>query len=377
VFSAPGRIEITGNHTDHQHGSVLTAAVNLEMTAVVTHAEQVKSDTIIRINSEQNGSFEVNLTDLDARENERGTSAALVRGVAAWFVERGYKIGGFECNIKSDIPVGVGLSSSAAFEVLVGNILKGLYSPEVSALEIALAGKYAENVYFGKPCGLMDQAASSFGGLLSVDFCNPQNPVVMGVTADLGGYAFCVVETGGSHEDLTADYTSITDEMKAVSNFFGADVLRDVDSNLFYSSIADLRFLGERAIVRAIHFFEENRRVPRQIESLERGDIKGFLQLVTESGRSSTAYLQNIYSTSDPTQQGLSLALALCEKILGHSGAYRVHGGGFGGTVLAIIPLDMRESFESQMSAVFGDGCCHFMQINPLGGREITCAKSF
>ena len=365
-FSAPGRFEIGGNHTDHQRGRVLAAAVDLQ-----TRCAAVANGTdMIRVTSEGFGHTSIDLSDLAPREDETGTTAALIRGVAAWFVANGHHIGGFDANVSSELPVGMGLSSSAAFEVLIGNAFKCLFQSQVSELEIALAGQFAENVYFGKPCGLMDQAASSFGGLTMMDFFDPQKPVITPVCADFEGFSICVVATGGSHEDLTDDYAAIPAEMKAVAAHFGKHDLRAVDERSFYSSIGELRRLGDRAVLRAMHFFGENERVARQAEALNDVNMPEFLRLVTESGRSSLAFLQNVYSNSVPSRQGLTLALALCERVLGGSGAFRVHGGGFAGTVLAFVPDALRERFISIMSDAFGPGCCLFLNIAQEGGRS-------
>ena len=368
IFSAPGRVEIGGNHTDHQHGRVLAAAIDLEARCAVIP----NGTNTVNIDNEEHGIVIVDLSDLDVRDDEKGKSASLVRGVAAWFAERGYKIGGFNGKVKSNFPVGSGLSSSAAFEVLLGNIYKGLFGADVSPLDIAIAGRFAENVYFGKPCGLMDQAASSFGGLSKIDFFDPQSTIVEPIDADLSGYALCVVATGGDHADLTPDYAAIPQEMKSVANHFGKEFLREVSPDAFYSGISQLRHLSKRAILRAIHFFEDHERVNKQADALERGDIQTFLSLVNESGRSSLAYLQNVFSSSDPHNQELTLALALSEKILTGRGAWRVHGGGFAGTILAFVPDDLKDAYKKQMCAVFGDGSCLFLNVRKEGGMEVV-----
>jgi len=390
-FSAPGRVEIGGNHTDHQHGRVLAAAVGLEITAAVKKS----GSDIVRF-SNKGGLFsgaggtgerfpfsataakksrppvaEIDLRVLDALPGEKGTSAGLIRGVAAWFVKHGYAIGGFDAEISSTVPVGAGLSSSAAFEVLIGNIFKGLYGADISCIELAKAGQFSENVYFGKPCGLMDQAASSFGGLNIIDFEDPDNTVVTPVKAELPGYSLCVVDTGGSHADLTPDYAAIPGEMKAVAAYFNKEYLSELPADEFYASIKRLRHLGDRAIMRAIHFYGENERVLKQAAALERGDTEAFFDLVIESGRSSLAYLQNVFSTTAPQEQGVTLALALSEKILTGKGAWRVHGGGFAGTILAFLPDALKETYNNQMCKVFGKNCCHFLNIRRKGGSEL------
>jgi len=364
-FSAPGRVEICGNHTDHQCGKVLAAAIDLCITAVV----EPNGTDVVRLNSLEQ-TYEIDLTDLSIRFDEKGRSEALVRGVAAWFARNGYRTGGFDAEISSEVPTGAGLSSSAAFEVLIGNIFSSLFGSDVSQTEIAIAGQFAENVYFGKPCGLMDQTISSFGGLCLIDFRRPQEPVVTPVRADFTGYTICVTITGDSHADLTPDYAAITMEMQAAAAHFNRESLRDVTTGEFFASIGKMRRLGDRTISRALHYFGENERVTKIATALENGHIKRFLELVTESGRSSLALLQNIYSVTNPHQQGLTLALALSEQILDGKGAWRVHGGGFAGTIIAFVPDELCEAYSKQMSAVFGEGCCHFLSIREKGGGE-------
>jgi galactokinase len=272
-------------------------------------------------------------------------------------------ISGFDMEVSTNIPVGKGLSSSAAFEVLLGRTMKGLFGLDTSPLDIALAGQFAENTYFGKPCGLMDQAASSFGGCMMIDFNNPRQPVVTPVHAKFPGYSMCLVAADDSHANLTPDYAAIRDEMKAVAAFFGEDALRAVPPERFYPAIRELRRLGDRPVLRAIHFYEDSRRVGEQFDALRAGDTMAFLKLVKESGRSSLACLQNVYSPTDLNQQGLSLALALAGQVLGERGACRVHGGGFAGTILAFVPDEQKETFTDRLSEVFGDGCCYFLSI--------------
>ena len=364
-FSAPGRIEIGGNHTDHQRGMVLTAAIDLETTCTAA----INGTDKIRISSDGFGAFEIDLNDLSVRENEKEKPAALVRGIAAWFKENGYAVSGFDAEVSSNIPIGKGLSSSASFEVLIGNVFTGLFDLETTPLEIALAGKYAENTYFGKPCGFMDQTASSFRGCMMIDFYDPLNPVIKPVKADLEGYSICVVAADDSHADLTADYAAIPADMKKIAAYFGKNDLRDVNPDEFYPAIKELRHIGDRPVLRAIHFFEDNRRVEKQFDTLKARDTKEFLRLVKESGQSSMAYLQNIYSPSDVGRQGLSIALALAEQILADAGAYRVHGGGFAGTILAFVPDSKKEEFAGRMSAVFGEGSCCFLKITERPGK--------
>jgi len=378
-------VEIGGNHTDHQRGRVLAAAINLEMTAIARRnnrnticisgeesPEGPFSSKTSETRTNHTKKFEIDLRSLDVLEQERGTSAALVRGVAAWFSGNGHPIGGFDAQVSSDIPIGAGLSSSAAFEVMIGNVFKGLYGADVSQLDIAIAGQFSENVYFGKPCGLMDQMASAFGGLNMIDFQDPRKPVVTPVNADFPGFSICVVNTGGSHADLTQDFFACTNEMKAVAECFGKEYLREVPEDEFFASIGKLRRLGDRTVLRAIHFFGENERASRQAQALVRGDMKLFLQLVIESGRSSLAYLQNVFSPAYPREQGLTLALALSEKILAGKGAWRVHGGGFAGSILAFVPEVLIAEYGDTMSGIFGEGCCHFLNIRKEGGMEIN-----
>ena len=370
-FSAPGRVEIGGNHTDHQRGRVLAAAIDLEAAAAV----KANGSNIVRMTSAGFGPLEIDLSDLHAHAGEKGKPEALVRGVAAWFRDNGYPVGGFDAEASSAVPVGEGLSSSAAFEVLTGNIFSGLFGAGLSPAEIAMAGQFAENMYFGKPCGLMDQTASSYGGLNLIDFRDFQKPLVTPVDAEITGYDLCVAATGGSHADLTSDYTACAEEMGAVAAYFGKKYLSEVDADEFFSSAGRLRHLGDRAILRAIHFFGENGRVLKQTDALERGDTGAFLELVVESGRSSLAYLQNVYRPSDPGSQGLTLGLALSEKTLGGAGAWRVHGGGFAGSVLAFVPYDLKNEYSFTMSAVFGEGCCRFLSIRDEGGGEVHYSR--
>ena len=367
VFSAPGRVEVCGNHTDHQHGRVLAAAINLEATATAAP----NGTNSVRIRYDGFGADEIDLLDLERKDAQSGTPSSIVRGVAAWFANNGHAIGGFDAEISSEIPIGSGLSSSAAIEVLIANVFKGLFGAEISEIDIARAGQYAENVYSWKPCGLMDQTASSYGGFNVIDFCDPAAPAVKPVFAEFCGYELCVVDTGGSHADLTSDYAACANEMKLVAKHFGKGYLRDVAEDDFYSSLPSLRYLGDRAVLRAIHYFEDDKRVQKQADALNNSDMRTFLDLVIESGRSSLAYLQNVYCPGSPQEQGLTLALAMSEKILLGSGAWRVHGGGFAGTILAFVPDAMRDDYQKQMTCVFGEGSCHFLMINKNGGREL------
>ena len=362
-FSAPGRTEIGGNHTDHQHGCVLAAAVNMETTAEVT----LNGTNIIRVDSEGYPVVEIDLTDLALREEEKNSTAALIRGVAAAFAQRGYKLAGFDAKVKSTVLPGSGLSSSAAFEVLIGRILNGLFADgAVSAIEIAQIGQYAENVYYGKPSGLMDQMASSVGGLVFINFADPKNPIVEKVDYDFAhsGYTLCTIDSGADHADLTDEYASMPVEMKKVAAFLGKEVLNDVDEAEFYAKLPEIRkAAGDRAVLRAIHFFEENRRVQMQVRALHNDNFDAFLNYVNESGRASWMLLQNVIPCGYTEHQDMAITLALCTKLLQGRGAVRIHGGGFAGTALAFVPNDSFEQFKAGVEAVLGEGHCHLLQI--------------
>ena len=371
LFSAPGRTEICGNHTDHQRGAVLAAAVNLETVADVT----LNGSNMIRIFSQGYDPVEIDLTDLTVHPQEANTTSALVRGVAAEFARRGAVLQGFDASVRSTVLPGSGLSSSAAFEVLMGTVINEMfYEGKLSPVEIAQVGQYAENVYFGKPCGLMDQTASSVGNLVFIDFEDPECPRVERIDFDFAGadHALCIIDSGADHADLTDEYAAIPGELKAVCRFFGKDVLREIPEELFYEKLPQLRgTVPDRGILRAIHFYQENKRVYRQVEALKQGDFDTFLQLTKESGRSSWMYLQNITPTGAVAHQDVALALALCDTLLKGRGAYRVHGGGFAGTVQAFVPMDMLEEFKSGMERVLGEGSCHVLQIRPQGGIRV------
>ena len=332
VYSAPGRSEVGGNHTDHQHGMVLATSINLDAIAIVSPTDS----PVVQVVSEGYDMVEVDTGDLEEKYEEEGTTAALIRGAAAALTEKEYKIGGFQAYITSDVLIGAGLSSSAAFEVIIGTIISGLFNNmEIDPVEIAKAGQYAENVYFGKPCGLMDQMASAVGGLIHIDFKDPQVPTVKKVPSDFQAYQYslCIVDTKASHANLTDDYAKIPEEMKKVAAFFKKEVLREVDEEEFFQEIPGLRsILGDRPVLRALHFFEEEKRVEKQVEALEQGDFPGFLELVKESGNSSFKYLQNIDIYRDEQNQAMSIALGASESILQKHGDSRVHGGGFAGT---------------------------------------------
>lgn len=372
LFSAPGRTEVGGNHTDHNHGKVLAAAVNLDVIAAVKKTD----NGVIRLKSAGYPMDTVDTADLAVKEEEKERSAALIRGVCARLSALGYKVGGFDAVTASRVLKGSGLSSSAAFEVLVVTILSHLYNDDaIAPVEAAQVSKYAENVYFGKPSGLLDQMAASVGGFTTMDFADPAAPKIEKIDFDLGkfGYALCVVDTGGNHADLTGEYAAVPAEMKAVAAELGASVLREVDEEKFYAAIPSLRkTVGDRAILRAIHFFRDNRIVDEEVSALKSGDFEAFKQLVIASGRSSATNLQNVFAVVNPQEQGLSLALALIERLLEGRGAYRVHGGGFAGTVQAYVPLDMLAEFRKEIEAVFGAGACYVLSIRSAGGTKVT-----
>ncbi len=371
-FSAPGRTEIGGNHTDHQRGRVLAAAVNLDTRAAV----RLNGSDVIRIQSQGYPLCQVDLKVLTPQPEEVNGTASLIRGVAARFVELGCKVEGFDAYMESTVLPGSGLSSSAAFEVLVGTIVNGLFfGGKVSAPEIAMIGQYAENVFFGKPCGLMDQTASSVGGLVTIDFFKKDEPAIRSVDFDFStcGHALCIIDSRASHADLTDEYAAIPGELKEVCAHFGKDVLTQIDVNDFYAAIPALREkCGDRAVMRAIHFYQENERVPQQVAALEQGDFDKFLALVKESGFSSYMYLQNVIPAGRTKNQEMAIALGLCERYLAGRGAYRVHGGGFAGTVQAFVPFDLLESFRAGIDGVLGEGACHVLSIRPQGGVEMT-----
>ena len=362
-FSAPGRTEISGNHTDHQHGCVLAAAVDMQTDAEV----RLNGTHLILIDSEGFAPVTVDLDDLSVHETEKNTTASLVRGVAAAFQARGCKLQGFDAKISSTVLPGSGLSSSAAFEVLIGRILNGLFfENKLSAIEIAQIGQYAENVYFGKPSGLMDQMASSVGGLVFIDFADPKKPVVEKVDFDFAhcGHTLCIIDSHASHADLTDEYAAIPVEMKKVAAFFGKEVLNDVDESAFYASLPALRAsCGDRAVLRAMHYFEENQRVRLQVRALRNDNFGAFLTYVNDSGRSSWLTLQNITPRGSAGHQDMAFTLALCKNLLNGEGAVRVHGGGFAGTALAFVPNDRFERFKEGVEQVLGEGSCHPLKI--------------
>ena len=371
-FSAPGRTEIGGNHTDHQRGRVLAAAVNLDTVAAV----RPNGTDTVRILSEGYPLCQVSLKQLRPDETEFNTTPALIRGVAARFSQLGCQVAGFDAYCRSTVLPGSGLSSSAAFEVLVGTIINHLFfDGRVSQPEIAMIGQYAENVFFGKPCGLMDQTASAVGGLVTIDFFHKDKPVIESVPFDFSqcGHALCIIDTRASHADLTDEYAAITAELKAVCAHFGKDVLTQIPEADFYAAIPALReACGDRAVLRAIHFYSDNARVPLQVDALRRGDFDRFLQLIDESGHSSWMYLQNVVPAGYKENQDVALSLALCRHYLQGRGACRVHGGGFAGTVQAFVPFAILDSFVAGIDGVLGEGACHVLSIRPQGGVEMV-----
>lgn len=371
IFSAPGRTEIGGNHTDHQHGCVLAAAVNLDVIAVVSF----HNEGIIRIKSEGYPEDVLDLSDTTAKKEEYGKSSALIRGVAARFMENGVKIGGFDAYTTSAVISGAGLSSSAAFEVLIGTIINEQYnSSKASNEEIAKIGKYSENVYFGKQCGLMDQMACASGGLVFIDFADTENPVVKKQIYDFSDKQLnlCITDTKGSHADLTEDYVAVPAEMKQIASYFKKPYLRVVSEEEFYNAVPKLREkYSDRAVMRAAHFFDENKRAADETEALEKDDIDRFLENVRDSGNSSAFLLQNLYSPKNPLNQEIPLAIMVSKRVLSGNGAVRVHGGGFAGTIQTFVPDSILYEYKNTIETLFGKDSCHVVRIRPVGGIKI------
>ncbi len=371
LVSAPGRTEIGGNHTDHNRGRVLAASVNLDALCAAT----ARDDLTVRFHSEGYPAIEMDLRDLSVQPEEEGTTRALIRGVAAGMQEKGYRIGGFDAAVTSTVAGGSGLSSSAALEVMLTGVLDALYNSfDMPYVLRAQIGQKAENQYFGKPSGLLDQMASAAGGLVTVDFRDTDHPEVQALQYDFAkkGYSLVVVATGGSHADLTDEYAAIPAEMKTVASCFGQTFLRDVTIPQLLEKAGEIRQkAGERALMRAFHFVAENDRVPEQVAALEEDRISDFLRMINDSGRSSYMYLQNVYSPK--TDQSLSLALCMAEQMLQGKGAWRIHGGGFAGTTLNFVPTAETEDFVQTMNSVFGDGACKVLNIRPEGAAWLKC----
>lgn len=371
ITSAPGRTEVCGNHTDHNNGKVLAASVNLDAVAVASKNDE----DIVRVKSDGHAMNVVDTSELLPDESEFGHSTAMVRGVVAKIAGLGYKIGGFDCVTTSDVIGGSGLSSSAAFEVLLGTTLSYLYNDGViNSVEIAKTAQYSENVFFGKPCGLLDQMASSVGTFVTIDFESTENPKIKKVDFDFSksDHALCIVDTGGSHSDLTDDYAAVRGEMESVAQAMGKDVLREIDFEEFKKAVPSLMGrVSDRALLRAFHFYRENSRVEKAVSALESNNFDEFKKVINESGRSSYMYNQNVYTPKNPAEQKISLALCISEDILGVDGAYRVHGGGFAGTIQAFVPVEQLEEYKTSIENVFGKGSCHVLIIRPVGGTRV------
>ena len=371
LYSAPGRTEIGGNHTDHQHGRVLAGSVNIDMIAAAAPNDKNQ----LRVQSEGYDLCVIDLNDLEARKEEENTTAALLRGECAAFTQRGAKLAGLDVYISSNVPKGSGVSSSAAFEVLIGVILNDCFMTEkVSPIAIAQIGQWAENVYFGKPCGLMDQMASSVGNIITIDFASPAKPVVEPVAVDFSkaGLALCILDSGADHADLTDEYAAIPAECRAVAAVCGGEVLRDVPFETFLAKLPECRRqCGDRAVLRAFHVYADNDRVAKQVSALHDGDFGTFLCLVNESGRSSWEYLQNVIPAGYKEHQEVGVTIAAAKHLLGDKGSVRVHGGGFAGTVQAFVPVEMLDEFKAGMEAILGEGRCHVLSIRPEGGAVL------
>ena len=370
-FSAPGRTEISGNQVDHQNGCVLAGAVNLETVAEVT----LNDSSVVCVNSVGYAPVSVDLADLTVHEDEKNTTAALVRGVAAAFAQRGAKLCGFDARVCSTVLPGSGLSSSAAFEVLIGTICNELFfDKRLTQVEIAQIGQWAENVYFGKPCGLMDQMASAVGGMVFIDFADSAKPVVERLDFDFSAahHALCIIDSGADHADMTGEYAAVPGELKTLSALFGKSVLREVSESEFFAALPEIRHkVPDRAILRAVHFYQENARVRAQAAALHNNDFDTFLRLVNESGRSSWMYMQNVIPAGAVEHQDMGVALALCDTLLKGRGASRVHGGGFAGTVQAFVPMDMLDDFKAGIEAALGAGSCHVLSIRDKGSCRV------
>lgn len=371
ITSAPGRTEVCGNHTDHNNGKVMAASINLDAIAVCAKS----SDNRIRVKSQGHAMNEVNITKLLPDEAEFGRSTAMVRGVVAKIKDLGFEIGGFDAVTTSDVMGGSGLSSSAAFEVLLGTTVSYLFNDgKISAVDIAKVAQYSENVFFGKPCGLLDQMASSVGTFVSIDFESTEKLVIKKVDYDFStsGHSLCIVDTGGNHSDLTDDYAAVRAEMESVAAAMGKNVLREISFEDFKKALPEIKDkVNDRAIIRAFHFYNENIRVETAVSALESGDFDAFKQIIIDSGHSSYMYNQNVFTPVNPTEQKLSVALCMSEDILKGKGAWRVHGGGFAGTIQAFVPNDILDEYKTAMESVFGEGNCHVLIIRPVGGTRV------
>ena len=369
IYSAPGRSEISGNHTDHQHGEVLAASINLDAIAIV------KKNDVVRVVSDNYDMITISLDDIDKKDEEEGTTTSLIKGVLAGLKDRGNAIGGFDAYITSDVLIGAGLSSSAAFETIIGTIVSGLYNDmKVSAVDIAIIGQYAENVYFGKPCGLMDQMACSVGSLVHIDFADKANPIIDPVSFDFAkyGYSLCITDTKGSHADLTHEYAAVPAEMRAAAAVLGKEVLHGTTMEDLLNNADEIREkAGDRAFLRAIHFVTENVRVQNAVAALRAEDFDGFLKMIKSSGDSSYKYLQNVYTNQDVVHQNVSVALAVSDAILGTNGVGRVHGGGFAGTIQAFVKNEAVKEYKETLDKVFGEGACEVLKIRKYGGMKV------
>ncbi len=378
LFSTPGRTEISGNHTDHNQGSVLAASIDLDTIAAVSKNDNFE----VMLSSEQfSSSFKVSLNNLNPQKEEEGTTEALIRGIAARFKELGYNIGGFYAYSTSNVLVGSGLSSSASVEVLIGTIFNSLYNQgKISPIEIAKIAQYSENIFFGKPCGLMDQLACSMGGIISIDFSDSNSPEIKKINFDFSkqGYDLVIVNSGENHADLTDDYAAVPEEMKSVASLLGGTVLRDISKEKLIANVSLARkALGDRAVLRAIHFFDEQERVENQVFALLDDRFDEFLNLVNQSGNSSQSWLQNIFSVKDVKSQGLNLALALTKSFFKEQNqtdksAARVHGGGFAGTIQIFIKKELTKKYKELMEAIYGTGSVQVLTIRDYGSIDIT-----
>ena len=380
IVSAPGRTEVGGNHTDHQHGQVLAASINDDAIAVVA----ANDSNSVQVKSEGYDKITFSLKDIDKNSEEEGTTIALIKGVLAGIKERGFAVGGFDAYITSDVLGGSGLSSSAAFETVIGNVLSSLYNDmKIDPVTIAIIGQYAENYYFGKPCGLMDQMACSVGSLCHIDFADPSNPKIDRIELDMDavGYSLCITDTKGSHADLTPDYAAVPAEMKSVAAYFGKDVLNDISEEEVIAAISELRKkLGDRPVLRALHYYEENKRVVNEATALKNNDFEAFLKNVKASGDSSYKFLQNVYTTHDVLHQNVSIALCMSEKLLNtddtcesstKNGVSRVHGGGFAGTIQAFVRNEKVSEYRDALDNIFGEGACAVLKIRKYGGIRV------